>query len=50
MVSAIKNGRSCIGIEIDESYAEMAFNRINNGFGQLFERKFDLKKIISTNG
>lgn len=50
MVSAIKNGRSCIGIEIDESYAEMAYNRINNGFGQLFERKFDLKKIISTNG
>jgi DNA modification methylase len=50
MVSAIKNGRNCIGIEIDESYAEMAYNRINNGFGQLFERKFDLKKIISTNG
>lgn len=50
MVSAIKNGRSCIGIEIDESYAEMAYNRINNGFGQLFERKFDLKKIISPNG
>jgi len=45
MVSAIKNGRNCIGIEIDESYAEMAYNRINNGFGQLFERKFDLKKI-----
>jgi DNA modification methylase len=50
MVSAIKNGRNCIGIEIDESYAEMAYSRINNGFGQLFERKFDLKKIISTNG
>jgi DNA modification methylase len=50
MVSAIKNGRNCIGIEIDESYAEMAYNRINNGFGQLFERKFDLKKILSTNG
>ena len=45
MVSAIKNGRNCIGIEIDQSYAEMAYNRINNGFGQLFERKFDLKKI-----
>jgi DNA modification methylase len=50
MVSAIKNGRNCIGIEIDESYAEMAYSRINNGFGQLFERKFDLKKIVSTNG
>jgi DNA modification methylase len=50
MVSAIKNGRSCIGFEIDEAYAEIAYNRINNGFGQLFERKFDLKKIISTNG
>ena len=50
MVSAIKNGRNCIGIELDHDYSDLAFNRINNGFGQLFDRNFNLQKIDLSNG
>jgi site-specific DNA-methyltransferase (adenine-specific) len=50
MVSAIRNGRNCIGVELDEAYSNLSYNRINNGFGQLFTRNFELQLInFSTN-
>lgn len=45
MLSAIKNGRNSIGVELDQTYSELAYNRINDGFGQLFDRNFDIQKI-----
>lgn len=50
MVSAIKNGRNCIGIELDHDYSDLAFNRINNAFGKLFDRNFNLQKIDLSDG
>jgi len=50
MVSAIKNGRNCIGIELDHDYSDLAYNRINNGFRQLIDRTFKLQKIDLSDG
>ncbi|MBM3435762.1 MAG: site-specific DNA-methyltransferase [Bacteroidetes bacterium] len=49
MLSASKIGRNCIGIEVDKSYAEYSYKRLNKTYDLYNQDLFDLDLIDLTN-